>query len=225
MAEYLFELRPVRDERLLPQLAAALDKCGELSSRGRLPALWKLIDRMGGAQTAPEEVLRRRRTRRRIYGGVLTAAGLFLLIPALTAPRELTGPLLVGAFAVAWGLYSLLRRGGASGKGGEKRPLQRYEKEARQLLDGLAEAQRAGVYVRFTDKELTVEAAGERKAVAYAAFACAAETRDLLLLRGEASGLVLQKRELAWGNWEAFRAFLSERGVPAAPVYDDPRGG
>ena len=216
MAEYLFELRPTADERLLPQLAAALDKCGELSARKRLPALWKHIDRLRGTQAVPEKVLRRRRIRRRIYGGVLIAAGLFLLVPALTAPREMPGPLLVGAFAVAWGLYSLLLRGGAGGKGGGKSALQRYEKEARLLLERLAEARRAGMYMRFTDRGMTVEAGEERKVISYGAFECAAETRELLLLRGKTSGIVLQKRELAWGNWEAFRAFLLERGIPVA---------
>ena len=221
MAEYLFELAPVRDERLVPQLAAALDKCEEMVSRKRVPGLWKRIDRLNGAQRAPEEVLRRRRTRRRIYGGVLIAAGLFLLIPALVPPRDLPGPLVVGALAVAWGLYSLLRRGG-TGKtgGGGQRSRRRYEKEARLLMERLAGAQRTGMYVRFTDKEVAVEAAGERKTIAYGAFACAAETRELLLLRGEASGLVLQKRELTWGNWEAFRAFLTERGVTVAPAVE-----
>ena len=218
MAEYLFELGPIRNEQLLPQLAAALDKCGELSARARLPAMWRLIDRMNAAGDAPKEVLRRRRRRRRIYGVVLIAAGLFLLVPALTAPRELTGPLLVGAFAVAWGLYSLFWRGGTGGKGSEKRPLRRYEKEARLLLNRLAEARREGTYARFSDKEMTVEAAGERKTISYGAFECAVETRELLLLRGKASGIVLQKRELAWGSWEAFRAFLVERGIPVETV-------
>ena len=220
MAEYLFELGPVRNEQFLPQLAAALDKCEELSSRARLPALWRLIDRMSGSQEVSEEILRRRRRRRRIYGIVLIAAGLFLLIPALTAPRELPGPLFVGALAVAWGLYSLLLRGGAGGKRGKKGALRRCEKEARLLLNRLAEARRAGMYVRFTDREISVEAAGERKTIPYGAFECAAETRELLLLRGKASGLVLQKRELAWGNWEAFRAFLTERGVPTAQAAE-----
>ena len=219
MAEYLFELKRVQNDRLLPQLAAALDKCVELSSRKRLPVLWRLTDRLGGARKVSEEVLRRRRIRRRIHGGILTATGLFLLIPALASPRETPGAVLVGALAVAWGLYSLLRRGG-SGEGGG-RPLQRYENEARRLLEGLAEARRAGTHVRFTDKEMAVEAAeGERKAVSYSAFECAAETRELLLLRGKTSGLVLQKRELTWGNWEAFRAFLVKRGVLVAPVSD-----
>ena len=220
MAEYLFELGQVRDEQLVPQLASALDKCEEFSSRARLPGLWRLIDRLSGSQEASEEILRRRRRRRRIYGAVLIAAGLFLLIPALTAPRELPGPLLVGALAVAWGLCSLFLRGGVGGKRGKKDALRRYEKEARLLLNRLAEARRAGMYVRFTDKEITVEAAGERKTIAYGAFECAAETRELLLLRGKASGLVLQKRELAWGIWEAFRAFLIERGVPTAQAAE-----
>ena len=217
MAEYLFELRPARDERFLPQLAAALDKCGELSSRRRLPALWRLIDRLRGAREVPEEVLRRRRRRRRLSGAILTAAGLFLLIPALTAPREMTAPLLVGALAVAWGLCSLFLRGGTGGGSGGKDALRRYEREARLLLDRLAEARRAGMYVRFTGREMTMEAAdGERKAVSYGALECAVETRDLLLLRGKTSGIVLQKRELAWSDWGAFRAFLLERGVPVA---------
>ena len=221
MAEYLFELRPARDERLLPQLAAALDKCEEMVSRKRVPGLWKRIDRLNGAQRAPEEVLRRRRTRRRIYGGVLIAAGIFLLIPALVPPRDLPGPLVVGALAVAWGLYSLLRRGGTGrADSGKQRSRRRYEKEARLLLDGLAEARRRGMHVRFTDREAVMEAAGERKAVSYDAFECAAETRELLLLRGKTSGLVLQKRELAWGNWMAFRAFLIERGVPVEAAPD-----
>lgn len=220
MAEYLFELRPTYDERLLSQLVVALDKCEELSSRRHLPGLWRLIDRLRGAQRAPEAVLRRRRVRRRIYGAVLIAAGLFLLIPALTAPRELPGPLLVGALAVVWGLYSLLLRGGTGGTSGKKSAMQRYEKEARLLLEGLAEARRAGMHIRFADREVAMEAAGGRKAIPYSAFECAAETRELLLLRGKASGLVLQKRELTWGNWEAFRAFLSERGVVVAPAAE-----
>lgn len=221
MAEYLFELGSVRDERFLPQLAAALDKCAELSARKRLPALWRVIDRLGAVGEASEEVLRRRRIRRRIYGGVLTAAGLFLLIPALTAPRELSGALFVGAVAVVWGLYSLLRRGGTGGGSGGKALLQRYEKEARQLMERLSEAQRAELHIRFTGKGLIVETAkGERKAIPYEAFECAAETRELLLLYGKTSGLVLQKRELTWGNWEAFRAFLAERGIPVAPAFE-----
>ena len=220
MAEYLFELAPARDERLLPQLAAALDKCGELSERKRLPALWGVIDRLSGTEKVSEEVLRRRRRRRRMYGGVLIAAGLFLLIPALMPPRELTGPIVVGALATAWGLCSLLWRGGTGKAGGGKRSLQRYEKEARRLMERLAEPRRAGMYVRFTDKEIAMEAAGERKAVSYGAFECAAETRELLLLHGKTSGLVLQKRELTWGNWEAFRAFLAERGVTVEAVSD-----
>lgn len=220
MAEYLFELKPARDERLLPQLAAALDKCEEQSSRGRLPALWKLIDRLSAAREVPEEVLRRRRRRRRIYGGVLAAAGLFLLIPALMPPLEMTGAIPVGALAVAWGFYSLLWRGGTGRGRKRKDPLQRYEKEARLLLDRLAAAQRAGMHVRFTDREMAVEAAGERKAIPYNAFECAAETHELLLLRGKKSALVLRKQELTWGNWEAFRAFLTERGVPAAQAAD-----
>ena len=220
MAEYLFELTPTRDEELLPQLAAALDKCAELTSRKRLSALWRFIDRMNDARNVPEELLRRRRARRRIYGGILTVAGLLLLIPALTEPRELTGPLVVGAFAVAWGLYSLLRRGGSGKRRGKKDALKRYEKEARRLLDRLAEAPRAEMHIRFTDKEMTVEAAGERRAVPYGVFECGAETRDLLLLHGKANALVLQRRELAWGDWEAFGAFLTERGVPVAPAPD-----
>ena len=219
MAEYLFELRPARDERFLPQLAAALDKCAELSARKRFPALWRLLDRLNDSQEAPEEILRRRRRRRRVYGGVLIAAGLLLLIPALTAPRELPGPLVVGALAVAWGLYTLFLRGGV-GKRGKKSALRRYEKEARRLLDRLGEAQRAGMYMRFTDRELTAEAAGERKTLSYGAFECAAETRELLLLRGRTSGVVLQKRELAWGSWEAFRVFLTERGVPVEQALE-----
>ena len=221
MAEYLFELSPARDERLLPQLASALDKCAELSARKRLPALWKLVDRLRAGGEAPAEVLRRRRIRRRVYGGVLTAAGLFLLIPALVPPRETPGALLVGAFAVAWGLYSLLRRGGTGGGNGGRPSLQRYEKEARRLMGHLAGAQRAELHLRFTDKALSVETAkGERKALPYEAFECAAETRELLLLHGKTGALVLQKQELTWGNWEAFRAFLIERGVPVAPVVD-----
>ena len=215
---FVFELKPARDERLLEQLTAALDKCAELSSRSRLPQLWKLIDRINAAPKLSGEALHKRRIWNRVFNGILVAAGLFLLIPSLMAPRELTGPLIVSVLAVVWGVFSLLRRQGTPEQSG-KRPSKRFEKDARELLKGLSEPQRAGVHMRFTEKEIVVEGRQDgRQTLSYDAFLCAAETRELLLLRGRESGFVLQKRELTWAAWPDFRAFLMARGVPVAPA-------
>ncbi len=219
MAEYVFELQPTRDERLLPQLAAALDKCGELSSRARLPGLWKLIDRLRDVPPAPENVLRRRRVLYRVYGGLLTVSGLILLIPGLTAPRELAGALVMGALSAAWGVYCIVHRVGQGRQGGDGRRLRRFEREARGLLEGLADPRRAGIYVSFTEKEVVVaRKQGGRQTLSYDAFVCAAETQELLLLRGKDGGFPLRKRELTWGYYPDFRVFLMARGVPMAPA-------
>ncbi len=218
--EYVFELKPARSEQFLPQLAAALDKCEELASRKGLPWLWKLYARFRGLPKAWDKTLRWSRILYRVAGVILIAAGLVLFVPGLMAPRELTGPLIVGALSVTWGVYCLFRRVGQGRRGDGKRRLpKRMVKEARSLADGLADPQRAGVHVRFTEREMAFESTqGARQTLSYDTFLCGAETRELLLLRGKESGFVLQKRELTWGAWPEFRAFLMARGVLLAPA-------
>lgn len=227
MAEYVFDLKPTQDERLVPQLAAALDKCAELASRARLPGLWRLIDRIRNVPRASEKTLRRRRVLYRVYGVIMLISGLILLIPGLMAPRELLEPLIVGALAATWGVYCIVHRVGREQQGrkrDEERRFKRYEKEARKLAEGLADSRRAGMHLRFTEKEMTVEGAqGERQTLPYSTFRYAAETRELLLLRGNTEGFTLQKRELTWGNFPEFRAFLAARGVMVAPAGEESR--
>lgn len=77
------------DEALLPEIADALEKRVELSSRAKFPKLWAIIDRLN----AHSEKSPRKRRIRRIYRGgmasVLWVLSLILLLPAYFAPQEL----------------------------------------------------------------------------------------------------------------------------------------
>ena len=207
----VFALRPVTDERLLPQLAAALERREELYARALLPDLWQ------GAPPPSETVLRRRGTRRRIWGLLLLVLGVLLFAPGLAAPRELPGQLAVGAVALGWGAWALF------GEALRRKP--DPDAPARRLLEALGDPSRRGAHAIFTDAALVLETPdGAHAEMGYGTVACALETRDLLLLADGARLVILQKSELTWGEWAGFREFLADR-VGGLEIIPDRKGG
>lgn len=95
--EFLFQITPLDPERLRPQLSLALEKREELFSRQKMPKLWELTDRLNSVKKVPEEVRKKRRQREAWLSLLNWGLGMFLLIPSMTALKELLVPALAGA--------------------------------------------------------------------------------------------------------------------------------
>ena len=203
---YIFALRPLTDEWLLPQLEAMLARRPELEERTQTPQVWRAVELPSAPPQRPQDArTRRRRLRYRTLGVMMLLLGALLVIPELVA-REISGSLIVGAIALAWGIFTLAER--------DRRVAERVHPEtpAQRLLNDLGGLGRDGAHAIFNDDELALETPdGERVQFSYSDLESVLETRDLLLLSDESRALTLQKRELSWGEWAEFRDFLAEK--------------
>ena len=204
---YIFALRSVTDERLLPQLEAVFERCPELPAREQLPKAWRAVERV---EPAPPRVtdsgIRRRRLRYRTLGVMLLLLGALLVVPEFLSAREISSSLVVGALALAWGSFVLIDRDRRT------RKREKPETPAQRLLHELGGLGRAGAHAIFTGDALSVETPdGERVELGYAVFEMILETRDFLLLLDASRAVILQKNELSWGEWADFREFLAEK--------------
>ena len=191
--EYTFELRPLRNPAVLAQLADALEERAQLLAHPR---------RERGA-LSPKERLRRRKLRYRVYLAALTFMGLVLLAFSLPDPVGEIKTLLGGAaLTVCCALWLWLSR--------EARPAHAAPKD--QLMTQVGKAERAGARVIFNECGMHIcPARGGEELVPYGQIQFAFESDDLLVLTGSRRAMALQTRELSWGDWEEFRAFLSLR--------------
>ena len=200
---FIFSMKPYDVGVLSPQVAWMLNKRTELASRKRMPGLWKLTDKLNATPRAPEAELKRRKERQRRWGGLFLVMGIFLFVPGVMKPQELTGPLVAGLFAILMGLLYLRR---------DDRKKNSYENKAKQLLEKM-NASMEGQKLRliFYDAELAVSGAGEDKKISYANMECALETADLFGLIYENQIVLLQKKELLLGTAEEFAKNLEEK--------------
>lgn len=200
---FIFSMKPYDVGVLSPQVAWMLNKRTELASRKRLPDLWKLTDKLNAAPRAPEAELKRRKERQRRWGGLLLVMGIFLFVPGVMKPQELTGPLVAGLFAILMGLLYLRR---------DDRKKNSYVKKAKQLLEKM-NASMEGQKLRliFYDAELAITGVGDDKKVSYADMECALETADLFGLIYDNQIIMVQKQELLLGNAEDLTKVLKEK--------------
>lgn len=200
---FIFSMKPYDVGVLSPQVAWMLNKRTELASRKRLPGLWKLTDKLNAAPRAPEAELKRRKERQRRWGGLLLVMGIFLFVPGVMKPQELTGPLVAGLFAILMGLLYLRR---------DDRKKNSYVKKAKQLLEKM-NASMEGQKLRliFYDAELAITGVGDDKKVSYADMECALETADLFGLIYDNQIIMVQKQELLLGNAEDLTKVLKEK--------------
>lgn len=97
------------DAALLPQISRILEARTNRLSRSRFPKLWRLTDRLNGGKNVSSKDMQARRTFRTILGVVNWILGMFLLLPGLMEPKELTFALLVGACGLGSGVVILWR--------------------------------------------------------------------------------------------------------------------
>ena len=84
--EFAFHLSPYDAPFLEEEAARLLAQRLEAHSREAVPGLWKAVDNLN-AYAAKGPGRETRRTRYRVYGAVLIALGIFVLVPGLAEPR------------------------------------------------------------------------------------------------------------------------------------------
>jgi hypothetical protein len=200
--EFIFQITQYTSDVLDDEVAAALEKQVELNSRKRLPAMWHFIDRFN-SRRASEKVIKRRRILRKIYGILMTAMGIFLLVPGLIEPRELLVPLITGILSVVIGVGCLWPW--------RKRSNRKLHKIAEKLLAGvrkpLDEIANTPLMVRFTEEGMSLL---NKSLIEYKDFQTIIEADSIYYLVWQERVTILQKKDLGMERTEAFLAFLEE---------------
>lgn len=196
---YVFELTPLDPAALQEQVAMALEKRTELISRARYANLWKITDKLRGGE---KPLVRRNLRRTKALGFVNLCLGIFLLIPGLTDPKKMWGPLLMGILGIVVGLNGLLRV--------KKAKPDRFDHAAATLLRGRDRLEPGSCTVTLDNKGLTVSQEGKLTQAAWEDFRCVVETADLLLVCYDNSAVALPKCDLR-GSMNALRNTLQKK--------------
>lgn len=205
----VFELEPIVDEGLLPQLSTVLQVRTELVSRAKYPRIWHAADRLGSVPRISPEKKKKRQARYRIYGAVLLALGVFLFLPAVMGGGAGLLPMFAGGVSLLMALQAFRW---SSDKGLLKTPEADFEKPAQQLLDGLASQGRHGGRVTFANAGIELKpSAGESIGVDYRDVDFIFETQDLIVFTDGVRVIVLRKAELVGGDAAAWRDFIVKK--------------
>ena len=208
--EFAFHLSPYDAPFLEEEAARLLAQCLEAHSREAVPGLWKAVDNLN-AYAAKGPGRETRRTRYRVYGAVLIALGIFVLVPGLAEPRT---PSLIAAGTI--GIVSGILSFCLTRKKRAPSPPASCRKEAARLL-----SQRRGVdwtlpenrtELRFDEAGLAILAGGKEEAVPYGEMTAVYETERLwLLLCGGEQAILLQKKDLTKGDAAEFAPCLRKK--------------
>lgn len=197
--EFVFVLSEYNDELFKSQVSKTLEKRTELVSRKEHPKMWEYTDKMNSKEKADEEVLKKRRSRYKIYGIFLLLLGFFLLIPSLMAPKELLIPLIVSAFTVGMGIIYLMY-----GRKSKRVKLTAFDKAAVKLF---SEYETISAYqVTFTDEKVQLEG---NHTISYDEIEKIFITDDLFILIWDERITVLQKKDLTQYSVEEFINFIT----------------
>ena len=208
--EFTFHLSPYDAPFLGGEPARLLAQRLEAHSREAVPGLWKAVDNLN-AYAAKGPGRETRRTRYRVYGAVLIALGIFVLVPGLAEPRT---PSLIAAGTI--GIVSGILSFCLTRKKRAPSPPASCRKEAARLL-----SQRRGVdwtlpenrtELRFDEAGLAILTGGKEDAVPYGEMTAVYETERLwLLLCGGEQAILLQKKDLTKGDAAEFAPCLREK--------------
>lgn len=210
MAEFVFHLSGCDDPALDEETVQLLTQRLEAQSRKAVPGIWAAADRLN-AYAAKGPGREKRWTRYRVYGALLLALGVFVLVPGLMEPRN---PVLIGAglFAVLSGIleFRLVR--------GKKPPVPpaSCRREAADLLKkrrsidwSLPENR---TELRFDSAGLSISAGAQTKTVPYGEMTAIYETERIwLLLYGGEQAVLLQKKDLTAGDAAEFLPYLRDK--------------
>jgi len=199
--EYVFVLSKYNEELFKTQVSKALEKRTELVSRQRYPKLWRFTDKMNSRGKVPEEMLKKRHIRYRVYGIILMILGFFVLIPSLMDPKGMLVPLLVGALSVCMGIVYF-----RYGRKSKKKKLTTFDKAAVKLFSEYEQIPDGQIKVIFTDDEVKLE---DKNKIGYGEIERIFITEDLLILIWNKRITVLQKKDLSSYNLDEFIDFIA----------------
>lgn len=190
---YRFCITAPDKDILLPQVSRLLEQAVQTVSREQYPQLWKLTDRLNSVPKASEKTLKHRRIRAKIRSVIFLLLGIFLFVPGILKPAELTGALVVGAGAIVCGI------GGLRQNRKTKTRDPRYDRAAAQLLEE---------YAADESSEIVFSETGS-SADGSSVF----EAEELFLLFTQSGTEILVKKDLREGNIEEFRDYLRSRAA------------
>lgn len=195
--EFIFKPEKLSDD-LVYQISECIAKRSENLSREKYPGIWKKVDSINGNKM-PEDVLKRRKKRRRIYGIILLALGFFLFIPGIIEPKELFVPLIVGAFAIINGIFAVLP---------SHSPEEKFKKNAKNLMNAINSSLEKDDTVTFND-----EAIYENGTVLmeYKNLEPLIESRSIWLVCDGKKVMALRKVDLVSGSKEDFSEFIRKK--------------
>lgn len=210
VTDFIFRLSsyhdPVLDEETVQLLVQRL----EAHSRKTVPGIWAATDKLN-AYAAKGPGREKRRTRYRIYGVVLLALGIFVLVPGLVEPRS---PVLMVAGLI--GIFSGILEFRLVREKKPPAPPASCRKEAAELLkkrrsmDWSLPENRTELH--FNNVGLSISAGEQTKAIPYSDMTAIFETKHLwLLLYGAEQAVLLQKKDLTAGDVAEFLPYLREK--------------
>lgn len=205
---YIFKIGNYETPSLCAETERLLCKRLEACSRETLPKVWKLTD-AANAYAANGPGREKRAVRYRVYGGILLALGIFVLVPGLMKPQS---PALIAAGAAA--LLAGAVEFALAGKRKAAQPPKSCRKDAKKMLQNLcaADFEQNPTEIAFDNSEITVRADGTEQQIPYESVKGFFETERLwLLVYGEEKALLLQKRDLLSGSAEDFAASLRRK--------------
>lgn len=217
---FIFQVSDLDTEVLMPQVSKALEKRLELNSRQTMPKMWKTTDKLNQTNKATEEELKRRRTRKKIWGLILMVLGVIVFVPGIVEPEGNTLLMVVGAIVIIVGFFNF-RISGSITQNTDK-----FDKAAREFLAGHEESiKNQDVQICFSDEEM-VTVTGEleeldQDAVVYNQVEFVIETKDVFLVIHENRGVVLQKKDITLGTIDEFREFVNERIKPIIDLTEE----
>ena len=205
---FLFQISNYDEPALDIETAQLLCQRLEAHSRRALPGMWKVTDSMNNyAGEGPGR--KKRQGRFRVYGVILIALGIFVLVPGLVEPRE-PALILAGAVAIIAGLLSLFL---ARKEKADVVPAS-CKKEAEKLLEGrrAIDWNNANSKVEFDEKGMTISFGENRETVSYDQISEMFESKHLwLLIYGSEKALLLQKKDLVSGDADLFTSQILEK--------------
>lgn len=205
--EFVFHLSGYGDPALDREAEQLMEQRLEAASRKAVPGMWKVTDQLN-AYAARGPGREKRIRRYRIYGAVLLALGIFVLVPGLMEPRQLD-LILIGALSVLLGLFNLF----LPQKRGAKKPGSLAKTAAEEQLIRMRNVDWTGFQICYNEQgELPSRDGEPGTPTAYADMLDVFESDHAwLVVHSPERGLLLQKKDLVSGNPQEFLPYLKEK--------------